>query len=95
MLAALSAKSDPNRPRVVVLLTNGYSTNSVANASRILKNIAKANAEQARIFVFGIGTHHNVDFLDRLTINNGGIYHHLEPYEDIKDTASWAFQASQ
>ena len=92
MLTALSAKSDPNRPWVVVLLTDGCLTNSVANASRILKNIAEANAEQARIFVFGIGDRHNVDFLDRLAVDNGGIYHHLEPYGDIKETVSLLFK---
>ncbi len=92
MFTALSAKSDPNRQRIVVLLTDGCLTNSVANASRILKNIAEANAKQARIFVFGIGTHRNVDFLDRLAINNGGIYHHLEPNEDIKEAVSSLFR---
>ena len=92
MLAALSVKSDPNRPRMVVLLTDGCPTNSVANASRILKNIAAANAKQARIFVFGIGTQHNVDFLDKLAINNGGIYHHLEPNEDIKEAVLSLFR---
>ena len=92
LLTALSAKSDPNSPWVVVLLTDGCFTNSVANSSRILKNVAEANAEKARIFVFGVGTQRNVDFLDRLAINNGGIYHHLEPYGDIKKTVSSFFK---
>ena len=93
LLTALSAKSYPNRQHIIVLLTDGCATDGVANTSRILKNVAEANAQQqARIFVFGVGTHRNVDFLDRLAIKNGGIYHHLEPYGDIKETVLSLFK---
>lgn len=92
LLTALSAKSYLNRQHIIILLTDGCATDGVANTSRILKNVAEANAQQVRIFVFGVGTHRNVDFLDRLAINNGGIYHHLEPYGDIKETVSSLFK---
>lgn len=92
LLTALSAKSDPNRPRIIVLLTDGCSTISVKHASQILENIAEANAKQARIFVFGIGDDLNVRFLDELAAGNGGTHHRLEPNEDIKVAVSSLFK---
>ena len=89
LLTALSAKSDPNRPRIIVLLTDGA---DAMNAPRILENIAEANADQARIFVIGVGDGPNVHLLDRLAVDNGGIYRHLEPNEDIEVAVSSLFR---
>lgn len=92
LLTALSGSQTSNRPCIIVLLTDGQPTINVAKASRILKNIAEANAKQARIFVFGIGDDLNIRFLDRLAAYNGGTYHYLDPNEDIEEAVSSLFR---
>lgn len=89
LLTALRGNPVPNRQRIIVLLTDGA---GVTNAPRILENITGANAEQTRIFVFGVGDDLNVHLLDRLAVNNGGTYHHLEPNEDIEMAVSSLFR---
>ena len=53
LLTALAEKPDPNRPRIIVFLTDGCPTTGETNASSILEKVAKANGNQSRIFVFG------------------------------------------
>lgn len=92
LLTALRENPLPNRPRIIVLLTDGCPTTGVRDESQIWENIAEANAKQTRIFVFGIGDDLNTRFLDKLAAGNGGTHHYLVPNEDIKVAVSSLFR---
>ena len=92
LLAALMEKPDPNRPRIIVFLTDGCPTVGERNESRILENVAQANANQSRIFVFGVGYDVNVHLLDKMAADNGGTRNYVEPQEDIEIAVSSLFR---
>ena len=91
LLKALSEKPDPNRPRIIVFLTDGCPTVGVTNDSQILKNVGQVNKDQSRIFVFGVGYDLNVRLLDKLAADNGGTRNYVEPDEDIEAAVSSLF----
>ena len=92
LLTALAEEPDPNRPRIIVFLTDGCPTVGVTNEARILENVAKANGNQSRIFVFGVGYDVNVRLLDKMATDNGGTRNYVEPNEDIEDAVSSLFR---
>ena len=94
LLTALAEKPDPNRPRVIVFLTDGCPTVGVRNEAQILENVAQANRNQSRIFVFGVGLGHdlNLRLLDKMAVDNGGSYDYVEPHEDIEIAVSSLFR---
>lgn len=92
LLTALAENPDPNRPRIIVFLTDGRPTVGVTNAARILENVAKANKNQSRIFVFGVGYDVNDHLLDKMAADNGGTRNYVTPNEDIEDAVSSLFR---
>ena len=92
LLTALAEKPDPNRPRIVVFLTDGQPTVGVTNAARIIENVAKANKNQSRIFVFGVGYNINDHLLDKMAADNGGTRNYVTPNEDIEIAVSSLFR---
>ena len=92
LLTALAEKPDPNRPRIIVFLTDGQPTAGVTNAARILENVAKANKNQSRIFVFGVGYDINDHLLDKMAADNGGTRNYVTPNEDIEVAVSALFR---
>ena len=72
LLTALAENPDPNRPRIIVFLTDGQPTIGVRKPAQILENVAKANRNLSRIFVFGVGYDVNVRLLDKMAADNGG-----------------------
>ncbi len=92
LLTALAEKSDPNRPRIIVFLTDGQPTVGITNGARILENVAKANGNQSRIFVFGVGYDVNDRLLDKMAADNGGTRNYVEPNEDIEIAVSSLFR---
>ena len=89
---ALAEKPDPNRPRVIVFLTDGRPTVGVRKEAQILENVAQANGNQSRIFVFGAGYDVNVRLLDKMAADNGGTRNYVEPHEDIEAAVSSLFR---
>ena len=85
---ALEEKPDPNRPRIIVFLTDGRPTVGVRNPAQILENIAKANKNQSRLFVFGVGYDVNDHLLDKMAADNGGTRNYVTPNEDIEVAVS-------
>ncbi len=92
LLTALSEEPDPNRPRIIVFLTDGCPTVGVTNETQILKNVKEANRNQSKIFVFGVGYDLNVRLLDKLAVDNGGSRNYVEPHEDIEEAVSSLFR---
>ena len=92
LLTALAEKPDPNRPRIIVFLTDGCPTAGVRNPALILENVAKANKNLSRIFVFGVGYDVNDHLLDKMAADNGGTRNYVTPNEDIEDAVSSLFR---
>ena len=92
LLTALAEKPDPNRPRILVFLTDGQPTVGVRNPARILENVAKANRNLSRIFVFGVGYDVNDHLLDKMAADNSGTRHYVTPSENIEDAVSSLFR---
>lgn len=92
LLTALAEDPDPNRPRIIVFLTDGQPTAGITNAARILENVAKANRRLSRIFVFGVGYDVNDHLLDKMAADNGGTRNYVTPNEDIEDAVSSLFR---
>ena len=88
----LAEKPDPNRPRIIVFLTDGCPTVGVTNAAQILENVAKANRNLSRIFVFGVGYDINDHLLDKMAADNGGTRNYVTPNENIEDAVSSLFR---
>ena len=92
LLTALAEKPDPQRPRIIVFLTDGQPTVGVRNPAQILENVAKANRNLSRIFVFGVGYDVNDHLLDKMAADNGGTRNYVTPNEDIEDAVSSLFR---
>ncbi len=92
LLTALAEKPDPKRPRIVVFLTDGQPTAGVRNPTQILENVAKANRNLSRIFVFGVGYDINDHLLDKMAADNRGTRNYVTPNEDIEDAVSSLFR---
>ena len=92
MHTALAETPDPNRPRIIVFLTDGQPTAGVTNPAGILENVAKANKNLSRIFVFGVGYDVNDHLLDKMAADNGGTRNYVTPNEDIEDAVSSLFR---
>ena len=89
---ALAENPNPNRPRIIVFLTDRCPTVGVTNAAQILENVAKANRNLSRIFVFGVGYDINDHLLDKMAADNGGTRNYVTPSEDIEDAVSSLFR---
>ena len=89
---ALAEKPNPKRPRIIVFLTDGQPTVGVRNPAQILENVAKANKNLSRIFVFGVGYDVNDHMLNKMAADNGGTRNYVTPNEDIEDAVSSLFR---
>jgi Ca-activated chloride channel family protein len=84
MVAALGQLSSGERPRMIVLITDGQPTVGTTNANQIQKNVRQANKAQARLFTFGVGYDVNTVLLDGIAAENSGAADYIEPNEDIE-----------
>jgi len=91
LLTALADKPDAKRPRIIIFLTDGEPTVGETTPAQILKNVSKANGNQARIFVFGVGYDVNVILLDKMAEQNGGTRRYVEPQENLEIAVSSFF----
>lgn len=81
-LGNFSKNSD--RPNYIVFLTDGEPTVGITENSEIIKNITKANKNDVRLFVFGVGYNVNTILLDKLGRENHGVSDYINPEEDIE-----------
>ena len=88
LLLALKKQTDPNRPRIIVFVTDGLPTVGTKDVDAILKNVEKAKSKSLRIFAFGVGYDVNTHFLDKLAEDNGGTSQYVKPSEDIEVSVS-------
>jgi len=90
LLTALKDEPSPERPRMIVFLTDGKPTVGETDIKDILNNVEKSN-KVARIFVFGVGYDVNTHLLDKLSEGNQGTSQYVEPQEDIEVSVSSFF----
>ncbi|MEW6026889.1 MAG: VIT and VWA domain-containing protein [Planctomycetota bacterium] len=82
--ALAMVESASKRPCMVVFLTDGMPTVGEQNTDNILKNIAKKNTSNVRIFSFGVGYDINTHLLDKIAESNKGAREYITPDENIE-----------
>jgi Ca-activated chloride channel family protein len=87
LLEALD-QADPERPQLIILLTDGLPTEGETNPDRILKNAADAAPKSTRLFTFGVGNDVNTFLLDSLAQEHGGASAYVRPGERIDEVVS-------
>jgi Ca-activated chloride channel family protein len=91
LLALKTIKGAKGLP-MIVFLTDGLPTIGETNTETILKSIAGANAEKARLFAFGVGYDVNTQLLDKLAEDNHGAPDYVSPKENIEIKVSSFYQ---
>ncbi len=77
--------SQPERPYVVVFLTDGKPTIGTTDETQILDRVKRSTTGRSvRVFSFGIGTDINTHLLDRLSEETRGASQYVLPQEDIE-----------
>ncbi len=73
-----------DRMKMVVFATDGLPTIGERSPEVILRNVAKRNTEDVRMFVFGAGFDVNTKLLDFLAVKHRGEAEYVLPQEDIE-----------
>ncbi len=82
---------DDDRLKMILFATDGLPTIGETDPQAILKNMAKRNTDDVRVFVFGEGFDVNTKLLDFLALNNRGEAEYILPEEDIAEKISRFF----
>ena len=72
------------RPNYILFLTDGLPTVGITETGEILKNIAKGNKFNSRLFVFGVGHDVNTELLDRISSDSRGTSVYVGEREDLE-----------
>jgi Ca-activated chloride channel family protein len=83
---------DPQRPTILIFLTDGLPTEGEVETDRILANFADATRPNVRLFTFGLGDDVNAILLDTLAQEQRGTSGYVRPSERIDEKIS-AFYA--
>lgn len=79
----------PGRPMYIIFLTDGLPTVGNTNTAMLVENANAMNeANNGRIFCFGVGDDVDYPFIDRLSKENGGYTANVGPYEDLEQPLS-------
>ncbi|HYR28254.1 MAG TPA: VIT domain-containing protein, partial [Thermoanaerobaculia bacterium] len=81
-----------SRPRVVIFITDGKPTIGETNEDRLVRKVKDANAENLRIFTFGVGDDLNTHFLDKLTETTRAARTYVTEKEDLELPVSSFFE---
>jgi Ca-activated chloride channel family protein len=81
---ALEMLTDPERPHVIVFLTDGVATSGVTDNPTIAHNIHE-KAGTTRLFSFGVGSDVNRTFLEGLGNENRGSFAFVDQGQDIDE----------
>jgi Ca-activated chloride channel family protein len=83
---------DPERPTILIFLTDGQPTEGEVEVDRILTNFAGNTHPNVRLFAFGVGDDVNTILLDTLAQEQRGASAYVRPGERIDEEVS-AFYA--
>lgn len=81
---ACDEKADPDRPHMIVFITDGKPTIGETNEEKLLGNVKKHNSDNLRVFTFGIGDDINTHLLDKITAETKAFRSYISPDEDIE-----------
>jgi len=87
----LQAREGPERPFVIVFLTDGLPTVGTIDENQIVEHATKSKTGLTRIFNFGIGTDVNTRLLDRIAEETKAFSQYVLPDEDIEVKVSSFF----
>lgn len=87
LLEAL-AMADPERPTILIFLTDGLPTVGEVDVDRIIQNVGDAAPSNVRIFPFGVGYDVNTVLLDTIAQNHRGVSGYVRPEEEIQEKVS-------
>ena len=87
-----SLTTGPERPTVLIFLTDGLPTEGVTEVEQILANVEGAAPGNVRLFPFGVGDDVNTVLLDTLAEQQRGATGYVRPHERIDEEVS-AFYA--
>ena len=74
----------PDRPYVVIFLTDGQPTIGETNEDKLVESVTRANVANTRVFSFGIGTDVNTHLLDRVASQTKAVSQYVLPEEDLE-----------
>jgi Ca-activated chloride channel family protein len=77
-------RKSPERPFVLIFLTDGLPTVGATSEQRILDNVKERSDGNVRIFCFGIGTDVNTHLLDKITEHTRATSQYVLPDEDLE-----------
>lgn len=89
--AAFGQFKEAGSNNYVIFLTDGQPTVGNTNIETILKHAKEANANRAKVFVFGVGYDVNAHFLDKLAQQSKGDADYVRPEESIEIKVSSFF----
>ncbi len=81
---ALKEQAAPDRPHMVIFITDGKPTIGETDEKKLIDRIVKYNKENIRIFTFGVGFDINTYLLDKLTELTQAYRSYITPEEDIE-----------
>ncbi len=81
---ALKEKSNANRTRIIVFITDGKPTIGETNDESLIKKLIDSNTKNVRIFTFGIGNDLNTHLLDKITEQTKAYRTYISENEDIE-----------
>jgi len=79
---------DPERPTILIFLTDGQPTEGEVEMDRILANFAAETQPNVRLFAFGVGDDVNTVLLDTLAQEQRGTSGYVRPGERIDEEVS-------
>ena len=82
------AQVDPERPAVIIFLTDGLPTEGEVNPDRIVENVRQNAPDNAQVFSFGVGYDVNTVLLDTVSQENGGASAYVRPSDSIDEIVS-------
>jgi len=86
------AQVDPDRPTVIVFLTDGLPTVGETDAQRIMANVRQAIGPNVQLFSFGVGYDVDTLLLDTISQENRGASAYVQPGQAIDETVSAFYQ---
>jgi Ca-activated chloride channel family protein len=79
---------DPDRPTILIFLTDGLPTEGVVEPDMIMANVAREAGENVRLFTFGVGHDVNTILLDGLAQAHRGASAYVTPGQSIEEVVS-------
>lgn len=94
-LTEMIQQTDPERPSIVLFLTDGIPTEGITEEDVLLSTLQTEAPDAARIFPFGVGYDVNTLLLDQLAENHKGRPSYVKPDERIDEQISVFYERVQ